>query len=314
MQHRQLIKLLLILLVGYVSLAPTYKDNSWQLVHKRADPKLQEISSATAMIVINKGLVKNENGTYQLKTKPLSTNRTRFCPNEAFSENMRATFGRCGGVLFSKQYLVSAGHCIDSEEQIKNRYFVFGVTDINKPIDAENVFTGTIAERIYQDDLDLVFIKLDRPAEKITPVSWLNTSELNIETPVVLVGSPLGLPQVFSHGQIRASDELLGYATDVNCARGMSGSGYYDKKGNFAGVHIGGDPASISENEENACLQWTKADAETYQFLQSTETKGRGPLIGGCAMLPLSKLKNYLTKYSEQDKSKTTKDLASAGE
>lgn len=260
------------------------------------------------MITLDKGLepIKDEFGdktiAYEMKLKELETKKENFCEDQMFAKKLRAEYGRCGSILIEKQYVISAGHCIDDKKQASTRSFVFGFNSETATVKKDQVYKGKIVERIYDGELDLVILKLDRPVVGFKPANWQDSKDLMENQNVTIVGNPLGLPKVYSSGRVRAIDSNYGTSTDVNCASGMSGAGYFNDNGKLMGVHIGGDPPSTFFSEEEKgkekCLNWTNVHPGKYNFTKLTDTpRGTNTLIGGCAYIPISKIKPFLEKH-----------------
>ena len=139
-----------------------------------------------------------------------------------------------------------SGFVIDDEGHIvTNNHVVEGATMIEV-----GFFDGTLArgEIIGLDpDSDLAVIKVDLPVEKLQPIEFADSSQLNIGDPVVAIGSPFGQRWTMTSGIISALERTIQglttfsiggvIQTDAPINPGNSGGPLLDLEGRVVGVN-----------------------------------------------------------------------------
>jgi 2-alkenal reductase len=139
-----------------------------------------------------------------------------------------------------------SGFVIDQSGHIvTNNHVVEGATRIEV-----NFFDGTLvqAEIVGLDpDSDLAVLKVDLPADRLFPVEFANSDELEIGQPVLAIGSPFGQRWTLTSGIISALERAIPgmsnfsiggvIQTDAPINPGNSGGPLLDLNGRVIGVN-----------------------------------------------------------------------------
>lgn len=167
------------------------------------------------------------------------------CKDEPFAK--QPTFAFCSGFLVGKDIVVTAGHCITSQNDCNTTEFVFdyAIEDNN------TLFPRVSQQKIYSckkiighesgGTRDYAIVQLDRPVEdrKFLPIRRQGSAQVG--SPLVMIGHPSGLPSKIARG-----GRVLGYnqwmVTDLDAFAGNSGSLVMNETtGLVEGILVSGD-------------------------------------------------------------------------
>ena len=137
--------------------------------------KFQRFARSTAA-QISKEFLQKKGEIFFLKAKKLFENGV--CKGERFSE--QPSPANCSGFLIGEDLLVTAGHCVQSEEDCFDYRWVFGFkknssNQVVKEFSSENVFSCQkvlIAKYDPLEKIDYALIKLDRPVLMRKPLEF----------------------------------------------------------------------------------------------------------------------------------------------
>ena len=126
-----------------------------------------------------------------------------LCPKERFIDQV--SLGKCSGFLAGPRTLVTAGHCIPSEKECLNNQWVFGFKEGVTELTKSQVYSCksiTAQKYVYTKDevSDYAVIELDRDVEGFTPLKMRKIGRPFINTKVLVIGHPLGLPMKITDG------------------------------------------------------------------------------------------------------------------
>jgi V8-like Glu-specific endopeptidase len=167
------------------------------------------------------------------------------CKEEKFSQ--QPTFAFCSGFLVGKDTVVTAGHCIETVSDCQKTHFIFDYAIKDKEqnfpkILPQNIYNcKNIIRRESAGNRDYAIIQLDRSVEdrKALPIRRQGAAPVN--TPLVLIGHPSGLPSKIARG-----GRVTGYSqfmvTNVDAFAGNSGSLVINEITGYAeGILVAGD-------------------------------------------------------------------------
>jgi hypothetical protein len=206
---------------------------------------------------------------------PSFQERFDVCESERFSE--QPSFATCSGILFSRRYLLTAGHCtrIDSlSEQLAVGKFFFdapGVLHIASSGDAHLIST-----LVTRDDYwDYAWLELAEPLPVLAPMA---TSDVHEGDPIVSVNHSAGLPaKVQISTAVRVTDEFFYSALDL--FNGASGGPVLSSSGALLGVATSG--ASDYVQSASGCLRASQR-ADTFDAAVEQTVRVATALAGLC--------------------------------
>lgn len=142
----------------------------------------------------------------------------------------------CSGFLVAEDILVTAGHCVTSEDDCKKNVWVFDYTSENvgkRALNKDNIFScDKIIKREQSSEslIDYAVIKLDRKTNRPT-LNFRKDGNIEKDTPVVMIGHPMGLPMKFTADAIvwdQSDDEV--FQVNLDAFQGNSGSPVFNEK------------------------------------------------------------------------------------
>lgn len=194
------------------------------------DEKLKDLGDSTVALVYEKSLVDNGDGTYTFNSNTLRSQKDPVCENEPFIDQQTSAF--CSGFLVSPKVVASAGHCVNGYTLFKTAIvFNFKISDNYQDqsqltVSAEDVYfaVGIISKK-QSGNNDWSLIELDRPVLNHIPLALsLRKKKIAIDTPLIVIGHPWGLPRKYdSGGQVQKSSGLY-FNANLDTYGGNSGS------------------------------------------------------------------------------------------
>jgi V8-like Glu-specific endopeptidase len=175
--------------------------------------------------------------------------RRGLCEDQLFRDQPNAA--SCSGTLIDDDLVLTAGHCISSQESCNNRRFVF-----NYRMESENERAAITADDVYScarivhsvdaNGVDYALVQLDRPV--VPPRAPAGVRRLDVpfelDADMTLIGFPSGIPvKVAANGRVvdPRGDTLDYFEATVDAFGGNSGSGVFDADGNVAGILVRGE-------------------------------------------------------------------------
>jgi V8-like Glu-specific endopeptidase len=206
------------------------------------------------------------------------------CERERFHGQQRAT--RCSAFLVGLDLVATAAHCIETEADLIDWYFVFGyVQEMEEGIFSRDTVPDThvyqgiqIVGRRYipSRGLDYAIIKLDRPIEM--PCVWplpvrRDMGKMEVGTQVGVIGHPSGLPLKISFGEnsrVLDFSERHYFTTNLDAYVGNSGSPVFNAEtGLVEGILVAGPQQEFNLS--------TNADLEAIPIPDPCQPDDDGP-------------------------------------
>lgn len=206
--------------------------------------------SRSVFALVSKGDVVENDKTYSLSSK-LFSESYKLCLEEPYRDQPNPVF--CSGFLVDKDIAVTAGHCIITDADCEDAYFMFDFDlkfspIVNLDIHKTKVYSckKIIARHVNNFGADYAVIKLDRKVWDREPLK-LTTTKIAKGEKVSVIGHPMGLPKKYAEGTVRDFSFETHFDTNLDTYGGNSGSPvFYTKTKEVAGILVRG----------SADLQW----------------------------------------------------------
>jgi len=178
-----------------------------------------------------------EGGGFRLLTSSLGE-RLNLCPGEKFSE--QPIGADCSGSLVGKDILMTAGHCIRTEQDCADTKIVFGFAITRSGGNAPEVIPGKdvygckeiISRTLQGGGPDYALIRLDRASDR-APLKINREDSIKPGDGVFVIGHPIGLPLKVSGGShVRDASNSGFFVADLDTFGGNSGSPVFNSATN----------------------------------------------------------------------------------
>jgi V8-like Glu-specific endopeptidase len=257
--------LLSLISTGYASVKVIYGDDNRVDVYASKRSDYVQLSKATAAMIPTSKITRSIlTGEYEIKGKTLQ--QRGMCAEERFSN--QPTAANCSGFLVGGKYLVTAGHCIRSNDDCAKNMWVFNykmlnATTANLKPEADDVYR---CKKILTTKLDrgtkadYALIELDREVKGVRPLKFRRKGKVTEGTPLVVIGHPTGLPTKIADGaNVRRVNNVF-FNANLDTYGGNSGSAVINTNtGEVEGILVRGardyitssDGCRISNRYEN---------------------------------------------------------------
>lgn len=169
------------------------------------EPEFVEMSQSVGLRVSNKRLTEDRNNPDRILFPfiTLKSAMPSLCEDERFRDQVN--LGSCSGFLAGPKTLVTAGHCAKNILDCENNKWVFGFKDTTTELSKDQVYSckKIITQKNIYDDKevsDYAVIELDRPVKGYVPLKLRKHGRVMLNTPLVVIGHPLGLPMKATDG------------------------------------------------------------------------------------------------------------------
>jgi V8-like Glu-specific endopeptidase len=237
------------------------------------DESYQKISESVALRVPNRRLtprLDNPNIIDFYKER-LNEMLPNLCMEERYAEQFH--LGDCSGFLIAKNKLLTAGHCMFSENDCKDNSWVFSFNETSENFDTNSIYhcKKIIAQSFkYEANKisDYAIIELDRETDR-EPLKYRKSGHPFPGTKLLIIGHPLGLPKkIADNAQIKYlnSEERQHpfksiilrksyFIANLDSYAGNSGSPVFNlKTKEVEGILVQGAD-DFSFNETKSCLE-----------------------------------------------------------
>lgn len=233
-----------------------------------------EKSKSIALRVSNKKLTPDRSNPDRIlfPAVTLGAAMPNLCESEKFLDQV--SLGSCSGFLVGPKTLVTAGHCMKNELDCNGNQWVFGYKKDTTEFERSQIYSCSkiiTQKHVYSDKeiSDYAIIELDREVENYVPLKRRKFGRVFTETPLVVIGHPLGLPMKATDGgvvskmnakerknKIRTIKLRANYFnTNLDAYAGNSGAPVFNKEnGEVEGILIQGQQDFVY-NAEKDCHQ-----------------------------------------------------------
>lgn len=233
--------------------------------YQSTNPLFQRLArSAAAQVHVDN--IRIRGNTAELRGRSLGE-MFHLCEKERFYH--QPFVANCSGFLVAPDIIVSAGHCFETKDKCTRHHWVFDYkvdeeNQRNVSVNSGDVYKcKEVLDQKLTDKLDYAIIRLDREVSDRTPLKI--ASEIKIDSPVVMIGHPSGLPQkIADSAEVRSVSETE-FKANVDAFQINSGSGVFNAlTGEVLGILVRG-----------------KVDYRTNQQWRCTEVNVTGNDDGG---------------------------------
>lgn len=158
------------------------------------------------------------------------------CATERFAK--QPALADCSGFLVGEKTLVTAGHCVNESEGCGSNVWVFDYKLDTPGVDVPNLVRDNVysCKRVVRSVLDPVtkmdyaVVELDRPVTGRKPLAFRRSGQVALETPVVVIGHPSGLPTKIAGGARVMEINPVFFRGNLDTYGGNSGSAVFNAK------------------------------------------------------------------------------------
>lgn len=215
-------------------------------IYQVSDAKLLKLADSTV------GLFQGYDVTIEGSKAKLATESYAdgygLCKEEPFYEQVTGAF--CSGSLVAPDIIMTAGHCVKSEDACKNTKFVFGFAVKTKGVMPDSVAASEVygcSQLIGREQVgtgaDWALIRLDRKVTGHEPLKYNAADTVKNGDALVVIGHPAGLPTKIAGGAtVRDASPKGYYVANLDTYGGNSGSAVFNARtGVIEGILVRGE-------------------------------------------------------------------------
>ena len=217
-------------------------------------------SNAIVALIRDSGLDTSDPEDVQVTAGPLGPSRG-LCEDERFYDQPRSA--SCSGTLIDTDLVLTAGHCVDNDDDCRGLSFVFDFyyeeEGVLKTIDLEeDVYDcDEIVVRELSDGMDYAIIRLDREVHESHIPALVRAGDDAVERNqgVTIIGFGSGLPAKIDNGGFvtnARADARVYFNATTDSFGGNSGSGVFNDESEVIGILVRG-AGDYVDDEEAGC-------------------------------------------------------------
>lgn len=269
-----------------------YGDDDRLDLYQVSDAKLLKLADSTV------GLFQGYDVTIEGDKAKLATESYsqsyNLCKEEPFYEQVTGAF--CSGSLVAPDVIMTAGHCVRSEDSCKGMKFVFGFA-VKKAgvmpytVSADDVYgcSALIGREQEGYGADWALVRLDRKVKNHEPLKYNTKDTIKNGDELVVIGHPAGLPTKIAGGStVRDASPNGYYVANLDTYGGNSGSAVFNAKtGVIEGILVRGENDYVYKDNcrvSNVCASdgcrgedVTKLSSITSPFEKASLARAEAP-------------------------------------
>ncbi|MBT5093490.1 MAG: trypsin-like serine protease, partial [Halobacteriovoraceae bacterium] len=172
-----------------------------------------------------------------------------LCSDQKFHKQINPA--RCSGFLVGPDLLVTAGHCVQNENDCANYQWAFGFYRGVTNLASDQVYKcrKIISQKLdSRSKADYALIQLDRVVKDRAPLKFRSIGKIAENAPLVVIGHPSGLPTKITDGaNVRDNKNEVFFSANLDTFGGNSGSAVFNTQtGTVEGILVRGETDYIS--------------------------------------------------------------------
>ena len=241
-----------------VSQETVYGSDDRQDWYAHPDEGLRDLTSnAIVALIRDSGLDTSDPENVLITAGPLGPSRG-LCEDERFYDQPRSA--SCSGTLIDPDLVLTAGHCVDNDDDCRGLSFVFDyyyesegeLKTINLEEDVYDCDEIVVRELV--DGMDYAIVRLDRQVDPSHIPAQVRAGDEPLEfgDPVIIIGFGSGLPAKIDDGGFVTNpraDELVYFNATTDSFGGNSGSGVFNEDSELVGILVRGATDYVDDDE-----------------------------------------------------------------
>lgn len=202
-----------------------------------AKPSFQILARSTATKINLEDLIQISSNQFSLPQVSLAE-KSDICTTERFSS--QPTASECSGFLIGPDLVITAGHCVDDQDDCNNSAWVFGyqLDPVTKQaglnIPATDIYKCKKVVSKQEDDVsleDYALVQLERVVSERAPLDFRREGIVDSKSTLVMIGDPSRLPKKIAGGaQINDNNPEAYFSASTDSFGGNSGSAVINEK------------------------------------------------------------------------------------
>ncbi len=234
-------------------------DNDSRLDMKNVkDPTILFLAKASVALIASRDLQQDPHREdFFSLLAPSVGAQENLCDGERFEDQSSAA--HCSGTLIDATHILTAGHCVQSQEFCNKLKFVFNYEEKTgaSPVDSiakKDVYScKSLVSPAYVKDKtpDMAIIELTTAVVNVTPIEMEWQNSVSEGDSVFAIGYPSGSPKKLAQGQVLNVGAMYFRAT-IDTFAGNSGSPIFsDKTKRIVGILKGGALDYVEDTEKS---------------------------------------------------------------
>ncbi len=237
-----------------------YGDDNRVDVDQSSNEVFKTLAKSTAAMIRNNKI----NSNFELPRQSLGE-ALNLCSDQRFRDQIGPA--SCSGFLVSRNLMVTAGHCIQSQRDCDNHKWVFGFDKSDIQLDPSQIYSckKVIKRKFEPKGIDYAVFEINRDVLDRAPLKFRERGEIGKNQNIVVIGHPSGLPTKIADGAVVRDQSNPGFfVTNLDAFGGNSGSPVFNvETGLVEGVLVRGEADYTTVNENGKSCRKVNKCTET---------------------------------------------------